>query len=152
VPSKRANANISCFGPDRVQNKALMKVLARREIQLPAVERGAVPNFLCWSDDAVFATELEGAGFVDVCVFPVKKRFNLTDSAAAVQMWHDMSASFPTLNYVFETIGGEAREELEAEVAAEFANVIHEQRGAGNSFGYLEGTAMFGIGHKQHGR
>jgi hypothetical protein len=98
----------------------------------------------------VFKAELVEAGFVDVEVLPVKKRFNLSDADAAQQMWHDMAASFPTLAYVFETIGGDAREELEAEVAAEFAILINEQRGTSSEFGYLEGTAMFGIGHKQH--
>eukprot|EP00747_Dinoflagellata_sp_TGD_P215320 gnl/TRDRNA2_/TRDRNA2_88038_c0_seq1.p1 gnl/TRDRNA2_/TRDRNA2_88038_c0~~gnl/TRDRNA2_/TRDRNA2_88038_c0_seq1.p1 ORF type:complete len:192 (+),score=30.55 gnl/TRDRNA2_/TRDRNA2_88038_c0_seq1:148-723(+) len=142
----------------RFGNRALAQVLGSRLSLLGRPPPGAAPaNFLALSDPNVFSAEMSAAGFKEVEIVAVRRRFAVVDAEAAARLWHAMAASYPTIGFALDELCSVhdgsplRRSELERDVAAEFARLILS-RGPGDEDGtrggYVEGTAFLGVGSK----
>eukprot|EP00301_Raphidiophrys_heterophryoidea_P000931 c10463_g1_i1.p1 GENE.c10463_g1_i1~~c10463_g1_i1.p1 ORF type:complete len:364 (+),score=76.45 c10463_g1_i1:145-1092(+) len=128
-------------------NKAIKQVLGANDT-LPTPPKSYVPNFLSWSDPNVVRAEMQQGGFSNVYCIPVKKRFEFDNPDQIRQLWFNMRKSFPTLSFVVDTIS--QTPEAESKIADAFAALICERgcSGSPGKCGYVDGTALFGVGSK----
>ena len=137
-------------------NRAVVGVIGKELIgKIVAMEPGAdprevSPNFAVWSRPPVFHDELTLAGFENVSVEPVTKRFELGYGSQGIektkQTWLDMCLSFPTLSFVVTEAAKEmncCEQDLKHTIAEKFSRDI-SNRGDGQC--WMEGTAHFGWG------
>ena len=155
-------------------NQAMKRVLETYEPERTALKsltgrQAGVPNFLAWSDPESLRLEMQSANFQDVRTFENTKRFFMPTPSSCESLWRDMSHSFPTIKFLLTELyehesiirmfpnndtRQERKEKFENEIATSFAQIIGErgalsQQDCDEHYGYLDGTAIFGVGYKK---